>query len=195
MIALKAGRHAAGAEASLSHTGALVGSDEVFSAALERSGVLRVETIGQLFAAARALSSANNRSATERLVVITNGGGPGVMAADRFADQGVELATLSPETMAQLDKVLPAVWSHANPVDVIGDATPERYQQALDACLADPGIDGALVILTPQAMTRPTEVAQAVIESAAKSPKLYGNAFDCYSIERRNHRNLKTACS
>ena len=172
VIALKAGRHAAGAEASLSHTGALVGSDEVFSAALERSGVLRVETIGQLFAAARALSSANNRSATERLVVITNGGGPGVMAADRFADQGVELATLSPETMAQLDKVLPAVWSHANPVDVIGDATPERYQQALDACLADPGIDGALVILTPQAMTRPTEVAQAVIESAAKSPKL-----------------------
>ena len=171
VIALKAGRHAAGAEASMSHTGALVGSDEVFSAALARSGVLRVETIGQLFAAARALSSANYRSATERLVVITNGGGPGVMAADRFADQGVELATLSPETMAALDKILPPVWSHANPIDVIGDATPGRYQQALDACLADPDIDGALVILTPQAMTRPTEVAQAVIESAKKTPK------------------------
>lgn len=172
VIALKAGRHAAGAEASLSHTGALVGSDEVFSAALERSGVLRVETIGQLFAAARALSSANYRSATERLVVITNGGGPGVMAADRFADQGVELAALSSATMTELDKVLPSVWSHANPVDVIGDATPERYQRALDACLADPAIDGALVILTPQAMTRPTEVAQAVIESATKTSKL-----------------------
>ncbi len=172
VIALKAGRHAAGAEASLSHTGALVGSDEVFSAALERSGVLRVETIGQLFAAARALSSANYRSPTERLVVITNGGGPGVMAADRFADQGVELATLAPTTMTELSKFLPPVWSHANPVDVIGDATPERYQQALDACLADPGIDGALVILTPQAMTHPTEVAQAVIESATRSPKL-----------------------
>lgn len=172
VIALKAGRHDAGAQASLSHTGALVGSDEVFSAALARSGVLRVETIGQLFAAARALSTANYRSPTERLVVITNGGGPGVMAADRFAEQGVELATLSSDTMARLDEVLPSVWSHANPVDVIGDATPERYQQALDACLADPGIDGALVILTPQAMTRPTEVAQAVIESATKTPKL-----------------------
>jgi acetyltransferase len=172
VIALKAGKHAAGAEASLSHTGALVGSDEVFSAALERSGVLRVESIGQLFAAARALSSANYRASTERLVVITNGGGPGVMAADRFADQGVELAPIAPATMDKLNKVLPAVWSHSNPVDVIGDATPERYQEALDACLADPGIDGALVILTPQAMTRPTEVAQAVIESATKSPKL-----------------------
>ncbi len=172
VIALKAGRHTAGAAASLSHTGALVGSDEVFSAALERSGVLRVETIGQLFAAARALSSANYRSATERLVVITNGGGPGVMAADRFADHGVELAALSPPTMAKLDTALPSVWSRANPVDVIGDATPERYQQALDACLADPGIDGVLVILTPQAMTRPTEVARAVIESATGTSKL-----------------------
>ncbi len=172
VIALKAGRHTAGAAASLSHTGALVGSDEVFSAALERSGVLRVETIGQLFAAARALSSANYRSATERLVVITNGGGPGVMAADRFADHGVELAALSPPTMAELDTALPSVWSRANPVDVIGDATPERYQQALDACLADPGIDGVLVILTPQAMTRPTEVARAVIESATGTSKL-----------------------
>jgi len=172
VIALKAGRHEAGAEASLSHTGALAGSDEVFSAALERSGVLRVETIGQLFSAARALSTANYRSATERLAVITNGGGPGVMAADRFADQGVELATIPPDTMARLNEVLPPVWSHANPVDVIGDATPERYQQALDACLADSNIDGALVILTPQAMTRPTEVAEAVIESATKSPKL-----------------------
>ena len=172
VIALKVGRHAAGAEASMSHTGALVGSDEVFSAALARSGVLRVESISQLFAAARALSSTNIRAATERLVVITNGGGPGVMAADRFADQGVELAALSSKTMTELNKVLPSVWSHSNPVDVIGDATPERYQQALDACLADPEIDGALVILTPQAMTRPTDVAQAVIESATKSSKL-----------------------
>jgi acetyltransferase len=172
VIVLKAGRHTAGAAASMSHTGALVGSDEVFSAALERSGVLRVEAIGQLFAAARALSSANYRSATERLVVVTNGGGPGVMAADRFADQGVELAPLSQATLGDLDKVLPSVWSRANPIDVIGDATPERYQQALDVCLADPEIDGALVMLTPQAMTRPTEVAQAVIGSAAKSSKL-----------------------
>ncbi len=172
VIALKVGRHAAGAEASMSHTGALVGSDETFSAALRRSGVLRVETIGQLFSAARALSSTNYRSPAERLAIITNGGGPGVMAADRLTDQGVELAKISDATMAALDKVLPAVWSHGNPVDIIGDATPTRYQQAVDACLADPDIDGALVILTPQAMTRPTEVAQAVIESASKTKKI-----------------------
>ncbi len=131
VIALKVGRHAAGAEASMSHTGALVGSDETFAAALSRSGVLRVETIGQLFAAAKALSSTYYRSKTERLVV----------------------------------------WSHSNPVDIIGDAPPERYEQALDICLADPGVDGAIVILTPQAMTLPTEVAEAVIKSANKSEK------------------------
>ena len=171
VIALKVGRHAAGAEASASHTGALVGSDDTFSAALERSGVLRVETIGQLFSAARALSSGRNRGPSERLVIITNGGGPGVMAADRAVDQGIELATLSDDSMQQLNEALPAVWSHANPVDLIGDAPPERYKQTIDICLADPGVDGAVVILTPQAMTRPTEVAQAVIEAAQLSKK------------------------
>jgi len=171
VIALKVGRHAAGAEASMSHTGALVGSDETFSAALSRSGVLRVETIGQLFAAAKALSSAHYRKGSERLVIVTNGGGPGVMAADRATDQGIELSTLSPETMASLNEVLPDVWSHGNPVDIIGDAPPERYQQAVDICLEDPGVDGAIVILTPQAMTQPTEVAEALIKSAEKSNK------------------------
>ena len=171
VIALKVGRHAAGAEASASHTGALVGSDDTFSAALSRSGVLRVDTIGQLFSAARALSSSHHRRRAERLVIITNGGGPGVMAADRAVDQGIELSTLSDSTMKKLNEVLPSVWSHSNPVDLIGDAPPERYKQTLDICLADPDIDGAVVILTPQAMTRPTEVAQAVIDAAAKSDK------------------------
>ncbi len=171
VIALKVGRHAAGAEASMSHTGALVGSDETFSAALSRSGVLRVDTIGQLFSAAKVLSSSQYSGAAERLVIITNGGGPGVMAADRATDQGIELSSVSSETMAALDKVLPDVWSHNNPVDIIGDAPPERYQQAVDICLEDPGVDGAIVILTPQAMTRPTEVAEAVIKSAQKSSK------------------------
>jgi acetyltransferase len=171
VIALKVGRHAAGAEASMSHTGALVGSDETFSAALSRCGVLRVETVVQLFAAAKALSSSHYRGASERLVIITNGGGPGVMAADRATDQGIELSSLSPETLVALNEVLPDVWSHNNPVDIIGDAPPERYQQALDICLEDPGVDGAIVILTPQAMTRPTEVAEAVIQSAKKSNK------------------------
>jgi acetyltransferase len=171
VIALKVGRHAAGAEASMSHTGALVGSDDTFSAALSRSGVLRVETIGQLFAAAKALSSLHYRGASGQLVIITNGGGPGVMAADRATDQEIELSSLGPETMTALNKVLPSVWSHSNPVDIIGDAPPERYQQAIDICLEDPGVDGAIVILTPQAMTRPTEVAEAVIKSAQKSSK------------------------
>ena len=171
VIALKVGRHAAGAEASMSHTGALVGSDSTFSAALSRSGVLRVETVSQLFAAAKALSTPRYRSASERLVIVTNGGGPGVMAADRATDQGIELSTLSAETMSALDKVLPSVWSHSNPVDVIGDAPPERYKETLDICLADPGVDGAIVILTPQAMTRPTEVAEAVVAAAKSSKK------------------------
>ncbi len=171
VIALKVGRHAAGAEASMSHTGALVGSDETFSAALSRSGVLRVETIGQLFAAAKALSTMHYRVASERLVIITNGGGPGVMAADRATDRGIELSSLSKQTIAALNDALPGVWSHGNPVDIIGDAPPERYQQAIDICLDDPGVDGAIVILTPQAMTRPTEVAKAVIQSAEKSSK------------------------
>jgi acetyltransferase len=171
VIALKVGRHAAGAEASMSHTGALVGSDETFSAALSRSGVLRVETVGQLFAAAKALSSLHYRGASERLVIVTNGGGPGVMAADRATDQGIELSSLSGETMARLNEVLPSVWSHGNPVDIIGDAPPERYQQAIDICLEDSDVDGVIVILTPQAMTAPTEVAKAVIESARKSKK------------------------
>ena len=171
VIALKVGRHAAGAAASASHTGALVGSDDTFSAALSRSGVLRVETIGQLFSAARALSANQHRRQSERLVIITNGGGPGVMAADRAADQGIELSSLSDETMKRLNAVLPAVWSHSNPVDLIGDAPPERYKQTIDICLEDPGIDGAVVILTPQAMTRPTEVAQAVIDAAGQHDK------------------------
>jgi len=171
VIALKVGRHAAGAEASMSHTGALVGSDETFSAALSRSGVLRVESIGQLFAAAKALSTTHYRQASERLVIITNGGGPGVMAADRAVDQGIELSTLSGQTIEALNAVLPKVWSHANPVDIIGDATPERYRSAVDICLQDPGVDGAIVILTPQAMTEPVRVAEAVIESASTSKK------------------------
>jgi acetyltransferase len=171
VIALKVGRHAAGAEASMSHTGALVGSDETFSAALSRSGVLRVESVSQLFAAAKVLSSSNNRVASDRLVIITNGGGPGVMAADRATDRGIELSKLSPETIEKLNEVLPDVWSHGNPVDIIGDAPPERYSAAVNICLEDPGVDGAIVILTPQAMTAPTLVAEELINAAKDSKK------------------------
>lgn len=171
VIALKVGRHAAGAEASMSHTGALVGSDETFSAALSRSGVLRVESVSQLFAAAKVLSSSHNRVASDNLVIITNGGGPGVMAADRATDRGIELSKLSEETITRLNEALPSVWSHGNPVDIIGDAPPERYSEAIEICLDDPGVDGAIVILTPQAMTAPTLVAEELIRAAANSKK------------------------
>ncbi|MBT3031906.1 MAG: bifunctional acetate--CoA ligase family protein/GNAT family N-acetyltransferase [Candidatus Thiodiazotropha sp. (ex Lucina pensylvanica)] len=170
VIVLKVGRHAAGAEASMSHTGALVGSDETFSAALSRSGVLRVETISQLFSAAKALSS-RYRVYGDRLAIITNGGGPGVMAADRASDLNIELAELNDQTIDALNKVLPDVWSHGNPVDIIGDAPPERYRAAVDICLNDPGVDGTIVILTPQAMTEPEEVARALIDLADSHKK------------------------
>jgi len=171
VIALKVGRHAAGAEASMSHTGAMVGSDETFSAALSRSGVLRVETITQLFSAAKALSSRYRVPKGDRIAIITNGGGPGVMAADRASDLNIELSSFQEETVKQLNAVLPEVWSHGNPVDIIGDAPPERYRAAVDICLKDPGVDGAIVILTPQAMTEPDEVAKALIDLADHQKK------------------------
>lgn len=167
---VKAGRHTAGSKAAFSHTGALVGSDDVFDAALQRAGVVRVDTIVQLFSAAQALST-HFRPSSNRLAIITNGGGPGVMAADRAADLGVTLAALSAESMAQLNALLPATWSHGNPLDIIGDATAERYRHAVAQCLQDDGVDGVLVILTPQAMTQPLEVAHAVIELAAQFDK------------------------
>jgi acetyltransferase len=170
VIVIKVGRHAAGSRAARSHTGALVGADDVFDAALRRAGVVRVQSVVQLFALTQALSS-NYQPNGNRLVILTNGGGPGAMAADHTADLGVPLAELDAATITALDQVLPSVWSHGNPVDIIGDATPERYAQAIDICMRDPNVDGMLVILTPQAMTAPTEVAEQVIALAKQSQK------------------------
>lgn len=170
VIAVKVGRHAAAARASASHTGALVGADDTFDAALKRAGVLRVMSVGELFSAARSLSS-SLRPAGKRLAIITNGGGPGIMATDRAVDLGIQMAELSASTLEALNRSLPATWSHGNPVDVIGDAPPERYQAAVQACIADAQIDGLLVILTPQAMTDPTSCARAVIEAARHTNK------------------------
>ncbi|HBZ29435.1 MAG TPA: GNAT family N-acetyltransferase [Nitrosomonas nitrosa] len=170
IFVVKAGRHEAGSKAAFSHTGALVGADDVFDAALQRAGVVRVNTIVQLFSAAQALST-NFRPSGNRLAIVTNGGGPGVMASDRAVDLGVALATLSEQTLSDLNAGLPATWSHGNPLDIIGDATADRYRHAVTHCLQDEGVDGALVILTPQAMTRPSEVGRTVIEVAAKFDK------------------------
>ena len=170
VIVIKAGRSSEGAAASMSHTGALVGGDEAFSAALSRSGVVRVDTISQVFAAASTLSSRYGSSG-DRIAIVTNGGGPAVLAADHAPEVGLRLAELSKGTIGSLDGALPATWSHGNPVDIVGDAPPERYQEAVNICLMDPEIDGVLVILTPQAMTRPLEVAEAVIDAAQHSKK------------------------
>lgn len=170
VLAIKVGRHPAGSKAVASHTGAMVGSDDVFDAALRRAGVVRLANMGQMFSAANALFTGFKPSG-KRLAVVTNGGGPGVMAADRAADLGIELAALSPETMAALNGALPPTWSHANPIDLIGDADATRYGAAIKAVLADPGVDGVLTLLTPQAMTQPTAVAEKVIEIAATAHK------------------------
>jgi acetyltransferase len=170
VIVMKVGRHPAGSRAAVSHTGAIVGTDDVFDAAVKRAGVVRVSSIGQLVAAAQALAS-RVRPQGSRLAVITNGGGPGVMAADRAADFGLALAELSAATVEALRRVLPSNWSHGNPVDLIGDAGSERYRAAVAACLADEGVDGVLTILTPQAMTDAEETARVVAEIARGAAK------------------------
>ncbi len=170
VIVMKVGRHPAGSRAAVSHTGAIVGTDDVFDAAVRRAGVVRVSSIGQLVAAAQALAS-RVRPQGNRLAVITNGGGPGVMAADRAADFGLPLAELSAATVEALRRVLPSSWSHGNPVDLIGDADSGRYRTAVAACLADEGVDGVLTILTPQAMTDAEEIARVVAETARGAAK------------------------
>ncbi|QDX81019.1 hypothetical protein B9N43_07010 [Denitratisoma sp. DHT3] len=165
VLLIKVGRHPAGERAAFSHTGALVGGDDVFDAALRRAGVVRLRTIGQLYAAASALFF-HFHPRGNRLAVITNGGGPGAMAADHAADIGIPLARLSPPTLARLDQALPAHWSHANPIDILGDADPARFGAALAACLEDDGVDGILLVLTPQAMSDPTQAARTVIEGS-----------------------------
>ncbi|MFM1892566.1 MAG: hypothetical protein RLZ44_1643, partial [Pseudomonadota bacterium] len=170
VIVVKSGRNESGTRAAVSHTGALVGADHVFDAAIQRAGAVRVKSVSELFAAAQMLAS-GTRVEGPRLAIITNGGGPGVMAADRASDLNVPLAELSQATIDQLGEVLPAHWSHSDPVDILGDADPERYRAATEIVLADKGVDGLLVLLTPQAMTDPTGCAEGVIGAARQSSK------------------------
>ncbi len=163
VVLVKVGRHEEGSRAAMSHTASLVGADDVFDAAVNRAGVVRVQTVTQLFTAAKALSC-GFRPVGNRLAIVTNGGGPGVMAADRAADLGLTIATLSDATIEYLDRQLPPNWPHGNPVDIIGDARADRYRAAVKACLEDENVDGVLAILTPQAMTQPLESALAMIE-------------------------------
>jgi len=159
IIIIKPGRTAAAAKAAASHTGSLTGSDEVLEAAFRRSGVLRVNNIADLFYMAEVLAK-QPRPKGPRLTIVTNAGGPGVLATDALITGGGELAELTAETMEAYNAVLPGTWSHNNPVDIIGDASPERYAKALEIAAKDPNSDGMLVILTPQAMTDPTLIAE-----------------------------------
>ncbi len=165
IIVIKPGRTAQAAKAAASHTGSLTGSDDVLDAAFRRAGVLRVDSISELFMVSEILAK-QPRPKGRRLSIVTNAGGPGVIATDALITGGGELSEISDATMAALNAVLPSVWSHNNPIDIIGDAPPDRYAKALEIAAADPETDGLLVILTPQAMTDPTATARALVRHA-----------------------------
>jgi len=174
VLVVKVGRYAEGARAAASHTGALAGSDRIYDAAFRRAGMLRVRDMGDLFDAVETLASTRAQTG-DRLAILTNGGGPGVLATDMLITVGGTLAALSPTTRKQLDQVLPRTWSHGNPVDIVGDADPQRYKAAFEALLEDRDIDAVLVINCPTAMQSPTECARVVIETVrAQAPHLMG---------------------
>jgi len=170
IIVIKAGRTEAAGKAAASHTGSLTGSDEVLDAAFARSGVLRVDEISELFAMAEVLGK-QPRPRGPRLAIVTNAGGPGVLATDALINGGGELAEISEGTMEDLNAILPAPWSHGNPIDVLGDADPERYAKTLETAADDPESDGLLVVLTPQDMTDPTATAEGLIPYAKGTGK------------------------
>ena len=159
IIVIKAGRTEAAAQAAASHTGALTGSDEVLDAAFRRCGVLRVQTIADLFYMAEVLAK-QPRPKGPRLAIVTNAGGPGVLAADGLLSNGGQLAQLSADSMKALNELLPPHWSHNNPIDMLGDALPERYAKVIDIAAHDPNIDGLLAITCPQGMAGPTATAE-----------------------------------
>lgn len=159
IIVIKVGRTAQAAKAAASHTGSLTGNDDVLCAAFQRAGVLRVDTISELFDMAEVLGK-QPRPSGPRLAIITNAGGPGALAMDQLVISGGKSAELSPETHASFNELLPPFWSHGNPIDILGDANADRYAKSLEIAAADPKNDGVLVILTPQAMTEATLTAE-----------------------------------
>ncbi len=167
VIAIKSGRHEAAAKAAATHTGALSGADRVVDAALQRAGILRVDGLAELFDAAE-ITARFAPLDRARVGIVTNGGGAGVLAVDQLIDCKGELAELSPATIERLNAALPPTWSHANPVDIIGDAPPERYKAAVEAVAADPGTDVVLVLNCPTGLASPAEAARAVAASGER---------------------------
>src|SRR6202158_1867010 len=160
IIVIKAGRTEAASKAASSHTGAMTGSDDVFDAALRRCGVLRVQSIADLFYMAEVLSK-QPRPRGPRLTIVTHAGGPRGVGTDALIPNGGELTPLSQDSLSALSAFLPSHWSHANPIDILGDADPERYGKAVEIAIADPASDGLLVILAPQVLTNPDRLASA----------------------------------
>ncbi len=161
IVVIKVGRSIEGAKAAMSHTGSLAGNDAVFDAAFKRAGIIRVNNINELFDCAQTLAK-QKRPLSNRLCIVTNAGGPGVIATDSLISQGGKLAKLSNRSIKELNKILPPFWSKSNPLDILGDADPNRYRKALEICIQDDNVDGILIILTPQAMTDPTKVAKEI---------------------------------
>lgn len=196
IIVIKAGRTEKAAQAAASHTGALAGSDEVLDAAFRRVGVLRVHHISELFNLAEVLAK-QPRPSGPKLAIVTNAGGPGVLATDALIEAGGELAILSPTTIEALDRNLPSHWSHANPVDVLGDACPDRFAECVGLVADAPECDGLLVILTPQAMTDPAETARKIANRVAGCEKpilasWMGAAQVAAGIDLLNHAGVPT---
>lgn len=171
VVVVKTGRHAGGAHAAMSHTGALAGSDAAYNAAFRRSGLLRVRTLDDLFAAAETLSRVP-RLHGDRLAILTNGGGAGVLATDELQDWKGTLASLDRQTIEALDGVLPPTWSHGNPVDIIGDAGSKRYADALEVLLRDGDSDAILVLHCPTATVSATDAGKAVVDTMAANQAL-----------------------
>ena len=181
VIVVKSGRHPAASAAARSHTGALAGSDAVYNAAFRRAGLLRVNGLGDLFSAAETLSRAVSPKRGERLAILTNGGGFGVLATDAWMDVGGTMADVSEATTATLNAALPPTWSHGNPIDIVGDAGAERYQAALAALLTDSGIDTILALNCPTGVSSPSEAADGVLAAWAKRPKyMPPNLITCW---------------
>ncbi|MEI8168590.1 MAG: bifunctional acetate--CoA ligase family protein/GNAT family N-acetyltransferase [Rhodoferax sp.] len=183
VIIVKAGRSPQGQAAAASHTGALAGSDLVFEAAIARAGMLRVNTLQELFLAAETLSRFRNNE-SDSITILTNGGGAGVMAADAAAHIGVNLSVLSEATRHRLDDVLPANWSHANPVDIIGDAPVTRYQQTLKVLTDDSSTGAILFIHAPTAIVPSAEIAQALVPMARQQGSAPPRLMSCWLGEQ-----------
>lgn len=199
IVVLKAGRTEEGKKAAVSHTGALSGEREVYEAVFREVGILSIKETSEMFGCLRALESGNLPKG-DRLAIVTNAGGAGVLAVDTIQSEGAEVAELSKETIDELDKKLPSAWSRRNPVDILGDASPETFRVAIEKCIEDKNVDGLLVLFTPQYGSQPKETAQIVAVSSKKYDKpifsswvgLYGMDESSQIFSKYNIPNFPT---